>query len=298
MDLCANCGREGGDGSGVKLKNCTACLLVKYCSVDCQKAQRKQHKSSCMKRAAELKDANERLYNQGHERSEEDFCPICTLPIPLRVGDHSVFKECCTKTICLGCDFAAQRRGMLDCPFCRKSMSDNAADTLAQMRTRAEKKDPAALNYLGLTCFLGDFGLQEDMWKAVELWAEAAELGSIGALHHLGVAYHDGEGVGRDTAKAIHFWSKAAMQGHVESRHNLGCCEGDKGNPDNAVRHYLISAKMGYKKSLDTIKGMFMAGLATKEQYAQALRQYQDAVEEMKSHERDEAVKANFRGML
>ncbi|EJK65349.1 hypothetical protein THAOC_13799, partial [Thalassiosira oceanica] len=44
-DVCANCGREGGDG--VKLKNCTACLLVKYCGVDCQKAHRKQHKKLC-----------------------------------------------------------------------------------------------------------------------------------------------------------------------------------------------------------------------------------------------------------
>ena len=63
-DVCANCGQEGGDG--VKLKNCTACLLVKYCGVECQKAHRKQHKKACKKRAAELED--ERLYGQGHER--------------------------------------------------------------------------------------------------------------------------------------------------------------------------------------------------------------------------------------
>ena len=34
-----------------------------------------------------------------------------------------------------------------------------------------------------------------------------------------------------------------------------------------------------------------MAGIATKEQYVQALKGYQDAVEEMKSHDRD-SVKA------
>ena len=32
-----------------------------------------------------------------------------------------------------------------------------------------------------------------------------------------------------------------------------------------------------------------MGGMATKEQYAQALKGYQDAVEETKSHDRDEA---------
>ena len=70
-----------------KLKNCTAYRLVKYCGVDCQKAHRKQHKKACKQRAAELKD--ERLYSQGHERPEGDFCPICTLLIPLRMDDHS-----------------------------------------------------------------------------------------------------------------------------------------------------------------------------------------------------------------
>ena len=78
---------------------------------------------------------------------------------------------------------------------------------------------------------------------------------------------------------------------HVESRHNLGICDGSKGDCDRAVRHFLISAKMGDKDSLEIIKKVFMEGFATKEQYGQALRGYQDAVKEMKSPERDEAKK-------
>ena len=50
-EACANCGKHGGDI--VKLKNCTACRLVKYCGVDCQKTHRKQHKKACKQRAAE-----------------------------------------------------------------------------------------------------------------------------------------------------------------------------------------------------------------------------------------------------
>ena len=48
-------------------------------------------------------------------------------------------------------------------------------------------------------------------------------------------------------------------------------------------------AKMGHKKSVDAIKKMFTLGLTTEKQYAEALKGYQDAVEEMKSHDRDEA---------
>ena len=79
------------------------------------------------------------------------------------------------------------------------------------------------------------------------------------------------------------------MQGHVESRHNLGCDEGDKGSYDRAVKHYLISARMGHSRSVQKIKEMFMGGLATREQYTEALKGYQDAIEEMKSRDRDEA---------
>ena len=84
------------------------------------------------------------------------------------------------------------------------------------------------------------------------------------------------------------------MQGHVECRYNLDYIEAEKGNYDRALRHLLISAKMGYKDSVENIKRMFMGGVATKEQYAEALKGYQDAVEEMKSHDRDEAKRLGF----
>ena len=96
---------------------------------------------------------------------------------------------------------------------------------------------------------------------------EAAELGSIEALFNLGLAYYQGDGVQEDKTKGVQFYEKAAMQGHAESRYNLGCCEGMKGNHDRALRHFLISAKMGHKKSVETIKTQFMGGLATKGQY-------------------------------
>ncbi|EJK45718.1 hypothetical protein THAOC_35653 [Thalassiosira oceanica] len=284
-EACANCGKLGS--VAVKLKNCTACRLVKYCSVDCQRAHRKKHKGACKRRAAELKD--EQLYSQGHERPEGDFCPICTLPIPLPMQDHSVLMTCCMKRICKGCYLAAQNRGMRDCAFCRTPPSDNDAAKLAMVQARVSKKNPEGINFLGEQYFHGGLGLQKDMRMAVELWTEAAELGSIQALCNLGIAYHHGEGVQQDTVKGVEFFERAAMQGHAQSRHNLANWEVQKGNNDRAVRHLLISAKMGDDNSVDNIKRAFEAGFATKDQYAKALKGYQDAVEEMKSHDRDEA---------
>ena len=57
---CAACGIAGGND--VKLKDCSACKLVKYCGVECQKEHRKMHEKGCKKRAAELRD--ELLFKQ------------------------------------------------------------------------------------------------------------------------------------------------------------------------------------------------------------------------------------------
>ncbi|EJK75984.1 hypothetical protein THAOC_02275 [Thalassiosira oceanica] len=259
---CANCGKEPSDA--VKLKDCTACRIVKYCSVDCQRAHRKQHKKACKKRAAELKD--EKLYGQGLERPEGDFCPICTLPIPLPMSEHSVFNVCCMKRICNGCDWAAQKRGMLDCAFCRTPVSGNVADDLAMIQARAGKKDPAAIFFLG-----GEI-LPWTIWIA-----EGHAKGS-----------RTGEGIPQDSAKALRQWERAATQGSVSARHNLGIHDWDQGNYERGVKHFLIAAKMGAKISLDSIKDMFVEGVASKEQYADALKGYQDSMEEMASSERVE----------
>ena len=81
------------------------------------------------------------------------------------------------------------------------------------------------------------------------------------------------------------------MCGDVYARHNLGCEEENAGNYDLALQHFLISAKMGQEKSLSQVKTFFMNGLATKADYAAALRGYQNAVEEMSSPDRAEAKK-------
>ena len=132
--------------------------------------------------------------------------------------------------------------------------------------------------------------MEKDVTRAVELFERAAELRVKDAQFNLGCLYDDGEDVEKDTAKMIRHWEKAAMCGHVFARCNLGNEEARAGNYDLALQHWMISAKMGHEKSLGNIKDMFMHGLATKADYAEALRGYQSAVEEMRSPDRDEAL--------
>ena len=232
----------------------------------------------------------QRLMASGHERPERDTCPICFDLIELPMGEHSKLKACCLKLVCNGCILAAEQRGMYDsCPFCRTLLPDDDASQLVMIRKRVEKGDAGAIAGLGDAYYHGFLGLVKDVPRAIELYTEAAELGLAAVHHSLGVVYYFGEGVKEDKPRGVRHWQQAAVKGDALSRYNLGCVEKYNGNYELAVQHLMISAKMGYEKSLNNIKKMFKEGHATKAQYAQALIGYRDAVEEMKSPQREEA---------
>ena len=198
QESCANCGKLGSDT--VKLKDCPACRLVKYCGVDCQKAHRKQHKKACKKRAAELKD--EKLYGQGHERPESHFCPICLLAIPFPMEGHAVFRTCCMKLVCNGCMDAIRKQGIgSTCPFCRTPPPSTNEEVLEMIMKRVAARNPEAICQLGDHHLVGKYGLEKNVSRAIEFWSEAAELGSTRAQFKLGTAYYDGDwGVSQDKA--------------------------------------------------------------------------------------------------
>ena len=229
------------------------------------------------------------LMKKGLERAEEDDCPIFNLPLPLD-DDQASSWACCMKKVCRGCILAARKRGMKDCPFCRAPTPDYNSEAIAMVQKRVDAGDPKAIYQLGNDYCLGRYGLEKDVSRAVELYERAAELGLKGAHFSLGVLHDEGTDVEKDIAKAIRHYEAAAMSGHVAARHNLGIEEGNAGNDDLALQHFLIAAKMGHKGALENVKMMFMEGLATKANYAEALRGYQSAVEEMRSPDRDEAL--------
>ena len=135
----------------------------------------------------------------------------------------------------------------------------------------------------------GNMGVRQDMAKANKLFLRAGELGCRQAYHNLGVSYYYGRGVEVDKKKAKYYWELAAMNGELLARHNLGCMEEDAGNDLRAYKHFIIAANAGYKKSLDKVKGGYMEGHVTKNEYANTLRAYQSRKDEMKSDERDKA---------
>ena len=281
--FCASCGTAAGDG--IKLKRCTACYLVRYCSVKCQKEHRPKHKKECKRRAAELRD--EILFKQP-EGSHLGDCPICCVPLPIDPS-KSTLMTCCSKRLCYGCCYAngkREREGGLQykCAFCRKVLIDTKEEiNYEELMKRIEVNDPVAM------CFMGTTKYVEGNYKsACEYWTRAAALGDVEAHFQVSTLYREGKGVEKNEKLTLHHAEKAAIGGSAHARHNLGCTEWKNGRFDRAVKHYIIAAKQGYDPSLECVKECHQDGHASREDLAAAIRGHKAAVDATKSPQREE----------
>jgi len=277
--ICANCGK-GEEESG-NLKKCSACQLVKYCSRDCQISHRPQHKKACKERAAELHD--EALFKE----VELEECPICMLPLPY-TEKAATFESCCGKRICSGCIYAmSMSEGKDLCALCRTPGATSEEEEIERVKKLMDRGNARAFHQLAGAYTLGIYGMPQDRQRANELNLKAGELGCTVAYYCLGNSYLEGDGVEVDTKKAKYYYELAAMGGNVIARHNVGYLEMKAGNLHRAMKHFLLAARAGYKDALDAVKDGFMHKIVTKDDYANTLRAYQKALDDMKSDMRD-----------
>jgi tetratricopeptide (TPR) repeat protein len=280
---CASCGITAVDE--IKLKKCPDCDLVKYCSDDCQKKHREQHEEECRKRKAELRDRDLFAQPDGSHLGE---CPICCLPLSLNMT-KSGFMGCCSKMICLGCAYANQKREFeagleKRCAFCREPLPKSKEEWHKRIMNRIKKNCPAAMYQMGQKR-----KLEGDYKTALKYFTNAAELEYAAAHYSLSMLYHNGQGVEKDDEKRMYHWEEAAIGGHPTARHNLGIYDGNNSKFERARKHFIIAANLGYNKSLNALKELYTEGHASKEDYADALRAYQAAVDETKSTMREVA---------
>lgn len=275
---CASCSiAEGGD---VKLKDCSACKLVRYCGVQCQREHRPQHKKECKKRAAELYD--ELLFKRPESIHRGD-CPICCLPLSVD-KQKSVLMGCCLKMICNGCDYANPMdevggKVFQKCPFCREEPAETQEEIESNLMMRIEKNDPVAMYQMA------GFRAQEKNYSgAFDYFSKAAGLGHAEAHYELSMFYKAPlwVGVEQDEKKFAYHSEQAAIGGHPVARYNLGYYESNNGNIERAMKHLFIGANLGEDNSLEMIKTGFKTGLVSKEDFAAA-------VDATKSPQREEA---------
>ena len=228
-------------------------------------------------------------------------CPICMLPIPFSTNQGAssevsmAFQSCCGKMICTGCIVASAERmkqGTLKiwCPYCRSPINWMSKGLIKRLEKRMKSKNADSFYCLGNRYYKGDLGLTKDIKKAMELWSQGAELGSINAHFSLGQLFFQGHGVDIDANKAMAYMKVAAIGGHEHARVILGHIEDERGFKDLALKHFMIAAKSGYDDALKEVREGYKTGYVTKDEYANTLRAHQKTRDEMKSEQRRNAA--------
>ena len=306
---CSNCG--GVAGEGVSLKACMSCKLVKYCNTGCQKSHWPKHKKACKQHAAELRDKV--LFKDPPPKED---CPICFLPMPFKliccwslppatissvpIYDFAMANEelansgtdsyysCCGKSICGGCEYSFHKSGMIGtCAFCKSDhVNKTDGERVDERLKRVEVNDAGAMCVLGTDYYHGQLGLQQDRARAMELWKQAAELGSSQAHYHLGVYHREGE----DSKKAKFHYEAAAMAGNEMARFNLGCMDYELGNRERAVKNWMIAASAGNYSAMKILLFEFNQGLVSRASVDSSLTAYNNSCVEMRSEARDAAI--------
>ena len=81
------------------------------------------------------------------------------------------------------------------------------------------------------------------------------------------------------------------MQGQEMARLHLGLFEHGMGNVDRAMKHFVISAKVGHDDSLEEVRKGFMGGHVSKDVFVKSSTSSycKDSVDAMKSAQREDA---------
>ena len=227
----------------------------------------------------------------------KEDCPICMLPMPMStIHDvyRTAYQACCGKYICNGCVVVSNenmKKGIIKscCELCREPPPSSMKVEMRRFKNRTKASDAEAFFMFGCGYQIGQWGKQ-DMDKALELWNQAAELGSAKAHFKMAIEYYQGSYVKRDMKKHKHHLQLAAIGGHDIARHQLGTMEKYEGYMDISMKHFMIAAKAGFEDSLKEVGEGYKAGHVTKEDFASTLRAYQQSMDDMTSEERVRAA--------
>ena len=186
--------------------------------------------------------------------------------------------------ICIGCIYASKGQSLGEkCPFCRTPYPDGDGEANAHLKKRAAANDPFSIRCIALE----RYG-EEDYVESLKLFLKAASLGDIQSHHEAGFMYMDGEGAEVNMRKGNYHLEVAAIGGNASSRYALGMYERNCGSYERTMKHLIIAAKQGLEDALAKLKEGYVDGQISKDEFGEALRAYQRAVETTKSPQREE----------
>lgn len=228
---------------------------------------------------------------ENHERAlfrqpdPPEDCAICAQPLPYDNRKVS-WRVCCGKHLCQGCLFGiAVENRSLPCPFCRTLPYTSNGEYMQLLQALYDKDDRHAIYQMGNHFLRGEFGLQRDVEKAMNLW-KRADIRE--ANYSLAVRYTEAGLSNRAVShRAVYYYEKAAIQGDVNSRFYIGVLE-ENFDSERSMKHFIIAAEFGHDEALAKVKDGYLSNprKISKDCFAQVLRKHHSAKSNLESPRR------------
>jgi TPR repeat protein len=165
-----------------------------------------------------------------------------------------------------------------------KSILVPREQSLAEIRSKAEKGDAVAQTDLGRIYFFGQRGVPRDQREGVKWFRMAAEQDYPEAECNLGLLYENGDGVAKNGAEALKWYRNAAGQNYAEAQTGLGNCYangvGLAKDPVEAVKWYRRAAEQNYGGAQYNLAAAYAQGVGVAKDDAEAFRWVRKAAEQ------------------
>jgi len=165
---------------------------------------------------------------------------------------------------------------------------ETGEEKIEELMKRVEANDADAMYVMGNHNYGGAHGLQQDQERAMELWKQASQLGSIDAHDFLGNMFY---AEGGNLKKAKFHFEPAAMAGHEVARYMLGFMDFEEGKKERAVKHWIIAASAGNQHAMHQLRNFFEKGVVNRTTIDSTLTAYNNSCAEMRSEARDTCIR-------
>lgn len=158
-----------------------------------------------------------------------------------------------------------------------------AAETLDQLRQRAQSGDPEAQYLYAEALRKGGYendSIPKDIAEALNWYRKAAEQGVEQTQIHLGKCYDYGLGVESNMAEAMKWYKKAADQGSAKGQFCLGVCYQLSNNLAEALNWYRKAAEQGYVNAQFNLGSHYQSGDGITQNLSLAMYWYLKAAEQ------------------
>lgn len=117
-----------------------------------------------------------------------------------------------------------------------------SAQTIAELKHRADKGDASAMRELGVMCGRGE-GVPQSYSEEMHWYALAADKGDDVAMLYLGYVYRRGDGVSPNSAKALDWFRKSAEKGQSNALYMVGAMyrDGEGVSQDFAEAYFWLN---------------------------------------------------------